>query len=135
MNYRLLLQITTLTMLLSSCAELGIPAGPAGPTGGAVVERGSRGASAKATITAAEARRLAVQYGLTGYRGLPPGIQRNLARGKPLPPGLQRRVVPGGMLNQLPVVEGQEWHVAGRDLILVAVGTLIVIEILNDVFF
>jgi hypothetical protein len=134
------LSLRTLLLLaavaLSGCAELGMPAaGPSGPPRGVGTVIGRQGAAtASVTITVEEARGLAVRHGLTGYRSLPPGIQRNLARGKRLPPGLERRGVPGGMLDQLPRVDGHEWRVAGRDLILVAIGTLIVVEILDDVF-
>ncbi len=86
------------------------------------------------SISAAEARRLAVANGLTGYKSLPPGIAKNLARGKPLPPGIARRAVPGGMLGSLPQIDGHEWQVSGRDLILIAIGTLVVVEILQNVF-
>jgi hypothetical protein len=145
MRRRLLLQALAMTGVLSGCAELGIPASsPPPPRGRVITGNGNGGGSgggngapvlvAGGTITASDARRLAVQNGLTGYKSLPPGIQRSLARGKRLPPGLERRVVPGGMLGQLPTVEDHEWRIAGRDLILVAIATLIVVQILNDVF-
>ena len=51
----------------------------------------------KAGITAALARSLAQDSGLTGYSSLPPGIAKNLARGKPLPPGIAKKAVPAGM--------------------------------------
>lgn len=85
-------------------------------------------------ISVSQARELAVAQRMTGLSGLPPGIRRNLARGKPLPPGIARRNLPDGMVRGLPVVQGHEWRVAGTDLVLVALGTLIVAEILQDVF-
>lgn len=89
-----------------------------------------------AGITALEARRLVgevhVDYG--GYQALPPGIRKNLARGKPLPPGIAKKQVPQDLLLRLPVHPGYEWRVAGTDLLLVTVGTMIVHEILKDVF-
>lgn len=42
-------------------------------------------------ISFATARHLAVNYGLTGYDALPPGIAKNLARGKPLPPCIAKK--------------------------------------------
>lgn len=51
-------------------------------------------------------RSLALNYGLTGYRSLPPGIAKNLARGKPLPPGIAKKMVPSSMLRDLPVLSG-----------------------------
>ncbi|MDZ5741110.1 anti-virulence regulator CigR family protein [Pseudomonas asiatica] len=74
---------------------------------------------------------------LDGHRGywsagpaLPPGIQKNLARGKPLPPGIAKKL-DGRLLGQLPHYDGYEWMQAGADLILVAVATGIIYEVLN----
>jgi hypothetical protein len=87
-----------------------------------------------AGITAALAHGYAVDYGLTGYSSLPPGIRQNLARGKPLPPGIQKKMVPGSLLGRLPRYPGYEWRIAGSDLILIAVATAVVADILYDVF-
>ena len=87
-----------------------------------------------AGITAIAAQNLALNYGVVGYQPLPPGIAKNLARGKPLPPGIAKKYPPGPMLNQLPVHPGYEWRMAGSDLILVAVGTAIVADVLRNVF-
>lgn len=72
-----------------------------------------------------------------GYRdywtpgpALPPGIQKNLARGKPLPPGIARKL-DGRLVGRLPHYEGYEWQQAGTDLILVAITTGIIYEVLN----
>lgn len=81
-----------------------------------------------------QARSLAVQGGFTGYKPLPPGIRKNLARGKPLPPGIAKKAAPPALLRQLPQRPGYEWQVCGTDLVLVAVGTLIVAEVLKSVF-
>ena len=89
-----------------------------------------------AGITALEARRMVgevhIDYG--GYHALPPGIRKNLARGKPLPPGIAKKQVPQDLLLRLPVHPGYEWRAVGTDLLLVTVGTMIVHEILKDVF-
>ncbi|MNJ60135.1 hypothetical protein D3C77_558480 [compost metagenome] len=61
---------------------------------------------------------------------LPPGIQKNLARGKPLPPGIAKKL-DGRLLGQLPHYDGYEWMQAGADLILVTVATGIIYEVLN----
>ncbi|WP_070887721.1 anti-virulence regulator CigR family protein [Pseudomonas argentinensis] len=61
---------------------------------------------------------------------LPPGIQKNLARGKPLPPGIAKKL-DGRLLGQLPRYDGYEWVQAGVDLILVAVATGVIYEVLN----
>lgn len=87
-----------------------------------------------AGITISTARGYAQEYGLSGYGSLPPGIRKNLARGKPLPPGIAKKMVPGPMLARLPVYPGYEWRVAGSDLILVAVATAVVADVLFDVF-
>ncbi|BAN53800.1 MULTISPECIES: anti-virulence regulator CigR family protein [Pseudomonas] len=64
---------------------------------------------------------------------LPPGIQKNLARGKPLPPGIAKKL-DGRLVGQLPHYDGYEWMQAGADLILVAVATGIIYEVLNGAF-
>ena len=80
------------------------------------------------------ARQYAVRYGLTGYKSLPPGIAKNLARGKPLPPGIAKKSVPSSMLNQLPYYPGYEWQVVGDNLVLIALSTAIVTAVINGVF-
>jgi hypothetical protein len=85
-------------------------------------------------ISVEQARSYAVQGGFTGYKPLPPGIRKNLARGKPLPPGIAKKAAPAALLRQLPQRPGYEWQVCGTDLVLVAVGTLIVAEVLKSVF-
>lgn len=87
-----------------------------------------------AGITAIAAQNLATNYGMVGYAPLPPGIAKNLARGKPLPPGIAKKYPPNAMLGQLPYHPGYEWRVAGSDLILVAIGTAIVADVLRNVF-
>lgn len=87
-----------------------------------------------AGITAALAHGYAIDSGVGGYAALPPGIRKNLARGKPLPPGIAKKLVPGPLLSRLPRYDGYEWRVAGTDLILIAIGTAVVADILYDVF-
>lgn len=69
-----------------------------------------------------------------GHKPLPPGIQKDLARGKPLPPGIARRAALSAMLGRLPRHAGYEWQLAGTDLVLVQIGTAIVADVLKDVF-
>lgn len=64
---------------------------------------------------------------------LPPGIQKNLARGKPLPPGIAKKL-DGRLIGRLPHYDGYEWQQAGTDLILVALATGIIYEVLNGAF-
>lgn len=85
-------------------------------------------------VTYDRIRPLAVNYGLTGYQSLPPGIAKNLARGKPLPPGIAKKAVPASLLEQLPSYPGYEWRIAGNDLVLIALSTAIVASVINGVF-
>ncbi|VEF11506.1 protein CigR [Pseudomonas fluorescens] len=64
---------------------------------------------------------------------LPPGIQKNLARGKPLPPGIAKKL-DGRLLGHLPHYDGYEWQQVGTDLILVALTTGLIYEVLNGAF-
>ncbi|WP_200873797.1 anti-virulence regulator CigR family protein [Bordetella bronchiseptica] len=82
-----------------------------------------------AGITISTARGYAVEYGVTGYGSLPPGIRKNLARGKPLPPGIAKKALPPSMLARLPVYPGYEWRVAGSDLVLVALAGAVVADV------
>jgi len=86
------------------------------------------------SITVEQARRIALDVGARGYKPLPPGIRKNLARGKPLPPGIAKRYAPATMVTRLPVYSGHEWRVVGTDLVLVAIATAVVVDILIDVF-
>jgi Ni/Co efflux regulator RcnB len=61
---------------------------------------------------------------------LPRGIQ--VAKGHPLPKGYGHRL-DGPALSRLPHYEGYEWRRLGTDVVLIAVGTGIVYEILNGV--
>lgn len=65
-------------------------------------------------------------------RSLPPGIAKNLARGKPLPPGIAKNF-DGRVLSQLPRYDGYEWKRAGSDVVLVAIASGIVYEVLRNV--
>ncbi|MET0547427.1 MAG: anti-virulence regulator CigR family protein [Caulobacterales bacterium] len=65
--------------------------------------------------------------------GLPPGIAKNLARGKPLPPGIAKRYLPGTLRSRLPGYDGYDVVIVGRDVLLVAAATLIIVDILTDV--
>ena len=85
-----------------------------------------------AGISVAAARRLALDSGVTGYKSLPPGMRKRLARGKPLPPGIAKQVLPAPLLSQLPRHPGYEWRAVGADLVLVAASGLIA-DILLDV--
>jgi len=103
----------------------GVDVGISAPIPGGMISAG---------ISIGDARRLATQHGMTGAKPLPPGIQKNLARGKPLPPGIAKKQLPGPFINQLPHHPGYEWRQAGADLVLVVSGSLVITDILEDVF-
>ncbi|MBW6338359.1 RcnB family protein, partial [Pseudomonas aeruginosa] len=54
------------------------------------------------------------------------------ARGKPLPPGIAKKL-DGRLLGRLPHYDGYEWMQAGTDLLLVAVATGLIYEVLDNV--
>jgi len=91
-------------------------------------------ATVTAGISFGDARKLAVDYGLTGSKPLPPGIRKNLARGKPMPPGIAKTRMPDSFIGQLPRHDGYEWQQAGSDLVLVVAGSLVISDILEGVF-
>jgi Ni/Co efflux regulator RcnB len=63
---------------------------------------------------------------------LPPGIARNLARGKPLPPGIAKRSLPPDLLARLPRYDGYNYYMVGSDVVLVAIATGIILDILTQ---
>ena len=108
--------------------------GNGGPREQSVRSGGGGGDLIRAGVTVAMARGYASEYRALGYSPLPPGVRKNLARGKPLPPGIAKKMVPPGMMARLPVYPGYEWRVAGTDLILVSLATLVIADVLADVF-
>jgi len=93
-----------------------------------------RASQVSVSITVEQARRIALDVGARGYKPLPPGIRKNLARGKPLPPGIAKQYAPAPMVARLPAYAGHEWRIVGTDLVLVAIATAVVVDILLDVF-
>jgi hypothetical protein len=79
-------------------------------------------------------RQLAVSEHHTGYKRLPPGVRKNLARGKPLPPGIAKKAVPGTIGQHLPTYPDYEWTRCGADLVLVQVATRVVADVLTGIF-
>jgi hypothetical protein len=67
-------------------------------------------------------------------QSLPPGIAKNLARGKPLPPGIAKRMPPANLVTRLPSYPGHEVIVVDDDVLLVAIATQVIVDILSDVF-
>ncbi|MNF93291.1 MULTISPECIES: anti-virulence regulator CigR family protein [unclassified Pseudomonas] len=70
-----------------------------------------------------------------GYfvRGAPPPPGIHLERGRPLPHGYYGERLDNRALSRLPYYQGYEWRRAGGDIVLIAVGTGIVYEILEGV--
>jgi hypothetical protein len=77
-----------------------------------------------------------VFVGRPAYRGspLPPGIAKNYARGKPLPPGIAKKLVPPDVIVLLPERPGHTYYIVDDDIVLIAVATGLVIDIIVDVF-
>ncbi len=86
-----------------------------------------------AGINQQDARKWAKQYNMGGYKPLPPGIRKNLARGKPIPPGIAKTRLPQGYINQLPRYEGYEWRGYGTDLVLVDLVSNVIADVIMDV--
>lgn len=86
------------------------------------------------TLTVGTARELASTYQVSKAKPLPPGIRKQLARGKALPPGIAKQRLPANYVQQLPARDGCEWNQIGSDLVLVAIATGVVVELLSDVF-
>jgi len=107
--------------IVSASADIGVSV----PISGGMISAG---------ISIGDAHGLAAHHGLTGTKPLPPGIQKNLARGKPLPPGIAKKQLPGPFLHELPHHPGYEWQQAGADLVLVVSGSLVISDILPGVF-
>lgn len=89
----------------------------------------------RAGITAEAVRRIMIEQNIAaGYKPLPPGIRKNLARGKPLPPGIAKRYPPNALVGRLPRYNGYEWAIAGADLVLVQIATRVVADIIVRAF-
>ena len=67
---------------------------------------------------------------------LPPGIAKNLTRGKPLPPGIAKQQLPNELIQRLPPVrDGYERVIVDGRLLLVAVATQVIVDVLSDAIF
>lgn len=138
---RALLVFTSLALIAGSPALLADPGSAHGNKGGGqgnqVQGGGKKGAGAHYSGPQIDIGGVRVILGDSrdywrGGSSLPPGIQKNLARGKPLPPGIAKKL-DGRLLGRLPHYDGYEWQQAGTDLILVTIATGIIYEVLNDV--
>ena len=67
---------------------------------------------------------------------LPRGIAKNLARGKPLPPGIAKQQLPNDLIQRLPPVRaGYERVIVDGQLVLVAIATQVIADVLADAIF
>lgn len=80
------------------------------------------------------ARDMAKAGHVGAYKPLPPNVKKNMIPGRPIPSHVEIRHVPPTMHDKLPRHDGYEWRIAGSDLILVVAGTLIIHEIIENVF-
>ena len=70
----------------------------------------------------------------TTWTSLPPEFPC-FSRGKPLPPGVAHsRNLSQPLIRDLPHYQGYEWRQVGLDLVLVAVATELVADVLVGVF-
>lgn len=72
--------------------------------------------------------------GFKDAKPLPPGIAKKLQRGGTLPPGIAKRYPPSDLMRQLPPRPGQEWIVAGHDILLIDAATHLIIDVLHGMF-
>ncbi len=71
-----------------------------------------------------------------GLSALPPGIAKNLARGKPLPPGIAKQVLPAALQSTLPpAADGYERIIVAGKILLVAIATQVIVDVITDVLF
>lgn len=94
-----------------------------------------QGAAITAQVSIARASSaLLANIATTGAPGRPcHPVFKNLARGKQLPPGIAKKL-DGRLAGRLPHYDGYEWQQAGTDLILVALATGLIYEILDGAF-
>lgn len=71
-----------------------------------------------------------------GPSALPPGIAKNLARGKPLPPGIAKQVLPTTLQSSLPPApDGYERIIVAGKILLVAIATQVIVDVITDILF
>ena len=137
-----------LTLVLSSVPDPafaekggGKPDWAGGKVGHGHVKGGAGGMDASGLLAAGATAALVsallggqTQTLVVGAKPLPPGIQKNLARGKPLPPGIAKQRLPQSLSVRLPVVDGHDWIRIGTELVLVGIATNLVAQVIHNVF-
>ncbi|WP_248748297.1 RcnB family protein [Pseudomonas sp. MWU15-20650] len=68
-------------------------------------------------------------------RGAPPPRGIHLVRGQRLPPNYYGERLDSRALSHLPVYPGYEWRRSGGDIVLIAIGTSIVYQILDGALY
>lgn len=94
----------------------------------------NRQSTIEINLNVGTARDLASRYQVKSGKALPPGIRKQLARGKPLPPGIAKKIANPDFIAALPHYPDHEWQMCGTDLVLVAVATAVIVDVLFDVF-
>ena len=83
-------------------------------------------------VTKAKKSKNGLPPGLAG-RPLPPGLRKHIERTGQLPPGLQKRSLPSELRNQLPRRAGQDFRVAGNDIVLIETATNLILDVMQGV--
>ncbi len=50
-----------------------------------------------------------------------------------MPPGIAKRFLPNNLVAQLPARPGQQWIVAGTDIVLIEAATRLIVDVLKGV--
>jgi len=66
-------------------------------------------------------------------RDLPPGIAKKVARGKALPPGIAKNYLPSDLESRLPARDGYRRMIVDNDVLLTAIATGVVVDIIENV--
>jgi hypothetical protein len=139
---RLLIACASIALILLATPALAGSKGKAGAkNGSADVTKNSSGNHLVDTLITVAERTIIDRYldrnrnhlppELAGAKPLPPGIARKIARGGTMPPGIAKRYMPGDLLAQLPIRQGQKWMLAGTDLIIVEIATNVIVDVLK----
>lgn len=64
---------------------------------------------------------------------LPPGIEKNLARGKPLPPGIAKNKIPDNLASSLHISAGHNYLMVGNNVVKINTATGIVEDIIENI--
>jgi len=106
------------------------------PQGGTQSVPGGSQLSLSAYITAGERRTILSYFQqhptvVAGAKPLPPGIAKKIARGGAMPPGIAKRYFPADLVGVLPPRAGQQWIIAGTDVLLIDAATNVVVDLLR----